>query len=399
MDGEPLMCGIAGILNFRSGRPVDPALLESMRDTMVHRGPDDGGTFTDGEVGLGHRRLSILDLSPAGHQPMTSPDGRYVIAFNGEIYNYLELKAQHFGGEAAFASSSDTAVLLALYRKLGPACVEHLNGMFAFAVWDKRERCLFLARDRLGKKPLYYAHTPDGLAFASEMKALIALPGVDKTLFEENILAYMAFGYVAGEKTLLKGIRKLPAGHRMTVKDGKIEASAYWTLRYRPGPDRGEKTTVEEFGALLEDAIKLRLRSDVPLGIFLSGGLDSSAVVALLARNGAKALKTFSVAFDFGGRFDETGYARKVADTYQTDHHQTYLSPADFRDYIPGYIWHMDEPVCQASAIPLWHIAKVAKEHVTVVLSGEGADEVLAGYPIYRTMLMLERLRGAAAGA
>lgn len=387
------MCGIAGIFQFKTGNPVQESLLLNMRDTMVHRGPDDGGIYLDQELGLAHRRLSILDLSARGHQPMTSRDGRHVVCFNGEIYNFLELKNQHFSGDTDFVSHSDTEVLLAMYGKFGPACVEHFNGMFAFAIWDRQEKSLFLARDRLGKKPLYYAWTAEGLAFASEMKALMRVPGIDKSIVERLLPIYMTYGYVAGEHTLLQGVHKLAAGHRMLIKNRKVETSRYWSPTFAPESDRGEKVYVEEFSKLLEDATQLRLRSDVPLGIFLSGGLDSSAVVAILSGNRTQKLKTFSVAFDFGKDYDETPHARKVAAHFGTEHHDFFLTPKEFQDSIPTYIWHMDEPVCQASAIPLYHIAKKAKEYVTVVLSGEGADELLGGYDIYNYMRVLQKYR------
>ncbi|MDB5047942.1 MAG: asparagine synthase [Fibrobacteres bacterium] len=387
------MCGIAGIFNFRTRKPAEESLLTSMRDTMVHRGPDDGGLFAEAELGLVHRRLSILDLSPRGHQPMSSHDGRYVTVFNGEIYNYLELKAAHFPGDRDFASHSDTEVLLAMYGKLGAGCLGHFNGMFAFAVWDKKDKTLFLARDRLGKKPLYYTLTADGIAFASELKALLEIPGIDRSISEDHLQAYMAFGYIPGEDTLMKHIRKLAPGHFLRVDaGGKVETGSYWSLQFRPERDRGMAAYLPEFNNLLEDAIKLRLRSDVPLGIFLSGGLDSSTVVSMLSGNGAR-LKTFSVAFDLGKEYDETAYARIVARHFGTEHHEIMLSQQEFQDSIPHYIRHMEEPITQASAIPLYHIAKLARKHVTVVLSGEGADEMLGGYDIYNYMRVIDRYR------
>jgi asparagine synthase (glutamine-hydrolysing) len=387
------MCGIAGFFNFKTRKPASADLLLAMRDTMVHRGPDDGGHYTEGETGLAQRRLSILDLSPAGHQPMHSRDGRYVTVFNGEIYNYVELKKAHFDGDADFASHSDTEVLLAMYAKLGAACLPHFNGMFAFAVWDKKDKTLFLARDRVGKKPLYYTVTADGIAFASELKALLKLQGVDRSISEDHLQAYMAFGYVPGEDTLMKSVRKLPPGHSLRVDaNGKIETGPYWSLRFQPEKDRGLPAYLKEFDHLLEDAIKLRLRSDVPLGIFLSGGLDSSTVVSMLSGNGAR-LKTFSVAFELGKEFDETAYARVVAKHYDTEHHEYRLSQREFQDSIGHYISHMEEPITQASAIPLYHIAKLARKHVTVVLSGEGADELLGGYDIYNYMRVIDLYR------
>jgi asparagine synthase (glutamine-hydrolysing) len=387
------MCGIAGFFNFKTHKPAEAGILAAMRDTMVHRGPDDAGAFCEGPLALGHRRLSIIDLSPRGHQPMATRDGRYTTVFNGEIYNYLELKSAHFGSDGNFASDSDTEVLLAMYAKFGPACLERFNGMFAFAVWDAKERTLFLARDRLGKKPLYYAETPDGIAFASELSALLALGGVDKTVSTQHLQAYMAFGYVPGEETLMRGVRKLAPGSWMRVDAaGRIESAPYWNLSFRPERDRGLDAYLPEFRSLLDDAIRLRLRSDVPLGIFLSGGLDSSAVVSMLSGNGAR-LKTFSVAFDAGPEFDETAYARVVAKRFGTEHHEVRLTGEEYLASIPHYIRHMEEPITQASAIPLYHIAKLAKRHVTVVLSGEGADELLGGYDIYNYMRMISWYR------
>ncbi|MEM7543538.1 MAG: asparagine synthase (glutamine-hydrolyzing), partial [Pseudomonadota bacterium] len=276
------MCGIIGVWNFRSGKPVDRGALSAARDLMSHRGPDAAGEWLDQDIGLGHRRLSILDLSDAGRQPMRDRTGRYVISYNGEIYNYRELREQYLSS-TAFDSATDTEVYLNLFAKLGRKAIELCNGMFAIAIWDRDQRKLYLTRDRVGIKPLYYTHTSDGIAFASEIKSLLALEGVDNSVDRARVIAYLNFGYIPGAETIFTNIRKvLPATTLVLSEDG-IEEQRFWNLTYQQEQDRGLEAYSEEFGELFTSAIDLRLRSDVPLGIFLSGGLDSSAVVAQLS--------------------------------------------------------------------------------------------------------------------
>jgi asparagine synthase (glutamine-hydrolysing) len=392
------MCGIAGIYNFRSQAPVDRSGLEQMTAILAHRGPDSGGLHLDGALGLGHRRLSILDLSERGRQPMATPDGRYVITYNGEVYNYIELRAELESRGYRFRSDTDTEVILALYGLHGARCLERLNGMFAFAVWDRMERRLFLARDRMGIKPLYYALTRDGIVFASEAKALFASGSITPEVAVELVDRYMSFGYLPGEETLFHGVRKLSPGCWLQADARGVESATYWELQFARSPGRTADETAEQLRELLLDAVRIHLRSDVPVGIFLSGGLDSSTTVALLAEAGCRDLKTFSVAYRDEPGFDETRYARLVADRFGTDHHVLYLDPDRFLGSIPDFVWYMDEPVTEAAAISLYHISRLLRESVTVALSGEGADELFAGYDIYRYMGWIESYRKLPAG-
>jgi asparagine synthase (glutamine-hydrolysing) len=384
------MCGLAGVYNFRSLAPVERAAVEQMTRILIHRGPDDEGFYFQHALGLGHRRLSILDLTERGHQPMCTADGRFVIAYNGEVYNYLELRNDLAADGCVFQTGTDTEVILALYAQKGPECLQYLNGMFAFAIWDSAERTLFLARDRVGIKPLYYAETADGIVFASEIKALLASQQVSPRVVTANIDTYLSFGYVPGVGTLFQGVRKVLPGQWLQISPHGVKSGFYWDLAYAPNHRRSPQETAEELRKLLLDAVRIHLRSDVPVGVFLSGGLDSSATVALLAEAGIHNLSTFSVAHQAGAQYDETPYARLVADRFQTNHHALYMDPKQFIDCIPRFIWHMDEPVAEAPALAFYLIAKLLREHVTVALSGEGADELFAGYPVYQYMRWTE---------
>jgi asparagine synthase (glutamine-hydrolysing) len=387
------MCGITGIYNFRSRRPVEGDALERMTRSLAHRGPDDEGFFFDGALGLGHRRLSILDLSERGHQPMTTADGRYTISYNGEIYNYLEVRNELESLGQGFHTGTDTEVVLTLYSSQGANCLKRLNGMFAIAIWDSVKRTLFLARDRVGIKPLYYAETAEGIVFGSEVKALLASTSVGARVCLSLIDTYFNFGYVPGERTLFEGIKKLLPGHWLMVGPEGIKCERYWDLEYSPDFQRSPEDAAEGLRELLLDAVRIHMRSDVPVGVFLSGGLDSSTTVALLAEAGVENVKTFSVAYREGAAYDETAYASLVADRFKTDHHVLYIDPAQFQDFVPNYVWFMDEPVSEAAAIALYFIAKHLRDHVTVALSGEGADELYAGYDIYKYMGWIEHYR------
>ncbi|RMD98942.1 MAG: asparagine synthase (glutamine-hydrolyzing) [Deltaproteobacteria bacterium] len=380
------MCGIAGIYNFRTNRPVDRESLERMARVQTHRGPDDEGFFLDGPLGFAHRRLAIISPE-SGKQPMMDEGGN-VVVFNGEIYNYIELR-EALRKRRPFRTGSDTEVILAAYQHYGTECLTHFNGMFAFALWDGAR--LFLARDRLGIKPLYYAFHADGIVFASEVKAILESGCVTPALAPEALSPYLHVGYVPGEETMFAGIRKLPPGARMVVEGGTWRIERYWELAFAPEAIP-EAEALEHFEELLRDAIRLRLRSDVPLGVFLSGGLDSSAVVAFLAEDLDRPLETFSVCYRMAG-YDETPYARQVAERFGTIHREIAVTPESFLADFPRFVWQMDEPVTEAAAISLHHVARLAREHVTVVLSGEGADEILAGYEIYGYMTWLERYR------
>lgn len=323
--------------------------------------------------------------------------GDNVIVFNGEVYNYLELKRELEGDGYAFRTGTDTEVIIAAYDRWGEACLERFNGMFAFAIWDPKQERLFAARDRVGIKPLYYCRHGERLIIASEVKAILAVlpekPSVDPSLID----AYMNFGYIPGDRTLQKGIYRLLPGHCLTFDMKDITIRRYWDVAFTEGAALGSDADIddylERFEALFNSAIDFRLRSDVPLGIFLSGGIDSSAVVAMLAPRVTMRLRTFSVAYDFGQNFNETNFARMVAGRYNTDHNELFLTPEAFRDFIPGYVRHMDEPVTEAAAISLYYLSKKAKEKVTVILSGEGSDELFAGYDFYMYNQILERLR------
>lgn len=386
------MCGIAGIKGFDNRFSVHD--LEKMGNTFPWRGPDDKGVFFDQArgIGLAHRRLSIIDTSAAGVQPMFDSDRQLVIVFNGEIYNYLELRKELEGLGAVFHTKTDTEVILAAYKRWGIHCLDRFNGMWAFAIYDIRNRSLFMARDRMGIKPFYYYRDDQGIFyFASEVKAILSALDQVPDLDLSGLDPYMSFGYLPGEDTLFKGIRRLLPGHYMTLdSDNLLKTGRYWDLNFSVGPDKGLDYYVENGRELLNSAIDLRLRSDVPLGIFLSGGLDSSSIVGLLASRVSQPLKTFSVAYDLGRQFNETPWARQVAETFQTDHHEFFVTPEQFSDFIPDFIRYMDEPVTESAAISLYYIARLAKTHVTVALSGEGADEILGGYDFYRYMAVLD---------
>ena len=388
------MCGILGTLSFSN--TVDEQRLVSMRDTMPYRGPDSNGIWisSNSHCGLAHLRLSILDPTPAGHQPRVEEHGRFVISYNGEVYNYIEIRAELQKKGYTFETGTDTEVILSAYIEWGEDCLNRFNGMFAIAIYDNETETLFLARDRLGIKPLYYYQDEHEFIFASETKAILkglnALPELNIDLIDD----YMSFGYIPGERTLHKGINRLMPGHYAIVKGHEMKISQWWDLTFYNDNDKGFDYYLNESKRLLESAIDLRLRSDVPLGIFLSGGIDSSAVVGLLADKVKEPLKTFSIAYDFGKKFDETHYARMVAEKFGTDHHELKITPRQFADFIPEYIHLMDEPVTEAAAISLFFVSKLAKEKVTVALSGEGSDEIFAGYDLYQYMNVLEKYRG-----
>ena len=388
------MCGIAGIICDKKHAELS-ALIDRMTDLMAYRGPDGRGSavFEDDGIALGHRRLSIIDPKPSGAQPMQSSDRRYWIVFNGEIYNYREIRSDLESRGELFRSHSDTEVLLSAYAIWGEQCLERFIGMFAFAIWDTRDKKLFAARDRLGVKPFYFAYENDTLIFASEPKSILVAREKPREVDRSLIDAYMSFGYVPGKKTLFKGIDRLLPGHCLTWCSGNLSIRQYWDYDFSSQQDKGVVAHVDDIEKLLRSSIDLRLRSDVPLGVFLSGGLDSSTVVSLLAPGAVSGLKTFSVSYDFGPEFDETPYAREVARAFNTDHHEIVITPQDFIDFIPKYIWHMDEPVTEAAAISLYYVSKLAREQVVVCLSGEGSDEIFAGYDFYAYNLVMEKIR------
>src|SRR5215212_1939140 len=377
------MCGIAGRFNYRSGAPADADVVRGLCDLIAHRGPDGDGVWTAGPVGLGHRRLAIIDLSAAGRQPMASGDGDLHITFNGEIYNFLDLRRELEGLGHRFQSRTDTEVMLAAYRQWGIDCLARFRGMFAFALWDAGTRTLFAARDRVGKKPVHYLIDRDGVAFASEPKAFLADPSFEARPNLEALSAYLNYQYVPSPLSAFQGVQKLPPAHYLLVRDGRVTVHRYWKLSYSAKRRLSEEDASAELLERLRDAVRLRLISDVPLGAFLSGGVDSSAIVALMAGLGSAPVKTFSIGFE-DARFDELPYARLVAQRYGTDHHEFIVRP-DAREIFGQLVWHYNEPYADSSAIPTYYLSQLARRHVTVALNGDAGDENFAGYGRYLT--------------
>jgi asparagine synthase (glutamine-hydrolysing) len=394
------MCGIAGRINYVSGKPVAAPVITGMCDLLAHRGPDGSGAWTRGHAGLGHRRLAIIDLSEAGAQPMSTADGEIWLTFNGEIYNFLELRAQLEARGHRFRSHTDSEVILYAYREYGVDCVDHLRGMFAFAIWDEPRRRLLLARDRAGKKPLFYRTDADGIAFASEPKAFLAESGFTPTPDPVALSAYLTYQYVPSPMSAFAGVKKLPPAHCLLVENGHVSVRRYWKLSYATKSRLTEQEAVEELGVRLREAVKIRLMSDVPLGAFLSGGIDSGAVVALMSELGAGPVRTFSIGFE-QKEYDELQYARLVAERYGTRHEEFVVRP-DALEILPRLIWHYGEPFADSSAIPTFLLAELTRRHVTVALNGDAGDENFAGYERYRANVLATkydaispRLRGA----
>lgn len=388
------MCGIAGIFHLETAKPVDPARLRKMTDSLTHRGPDGSGVWTAPGVGLGHRRLSIIDLA-GGAQPMFTADEAQVISFNGEIYNFREVRATLEQYGHVFQSTGDTEVILYAWRQWGVDCVKHLNGMFAFAIYDQPSRQLFLARDRLGVKPLFYAPVSDGsIIFGSELKALLANPLLRREPNVQAIDDYFAFGYVPDQTSLLKNVKKLPAGHYLLLERGKAEAVPvqYWDIDFSKRHKAPAKDLEAELVRLMQDAVGSRMVADVPLGAFLSGGVDSSTVVALMAEKSRQKVKTCSIGFDHGA-LDETQYAELIAKRFQTEHRSRIVAPDDF-GLIDVLADSFDEPFADGSALPTYRVSELARENVTVALSGDGADEAMAGYRRHIFHHAEERVRG-----
>jgi len=379
------MCGIAGIFRYRSLAPVSDQVLRVMAEAMVHRGPDDSGYFRSGPVGLAHRRLSIIDLA-GGRQPIANEDESLWIVYNGEVYNHLDLRRDLERAGHTYRTRSDTESILHAYEEYGPDCVSRFRGMFAFAIWDAPRRRLFLARDRFGVKPLYYAESGGSLIFASEVKSLLASGEVEPRLREDRIAEQVCMGYLAGEDTLLEGIRKLPAGHTMCVDENGCRVEQYWDFpsrsESRENVPRSSAGLRGRFLGLLDESVRLRLMSDVPLGAFLSGGIDSSAVVGLMARHCGERVKTFSVGYDDPASC-ELRYARLAAETFGAEYHEIIVSAQDLRDALPRLVWHEDKPIAFPASVSLYFCSLLASRHVKVILTGEGSDELLAGYDRY----------------
>lgn len=415
------MCGIAGVF-YRNGDKIDPELLVRVTGTLRHRGPDEEGYFVNGtstgcarsesesigtpvrgrieagvgNVGLGHRRLSIIDLS-TGQQPLSNEDGTVWIVFNGELYNFRSLVSELEAKGHRFRTRSDTEVIVHAWEEWGEEAVKRFRGMFAFAVWDERRQVLWLARDRVGKKPLYYLLDDDRLVFASEIKAILEMPGVSRDLDMTALSDYFSLLYIPSPKTAFKAIRKLPAAHQMIVSRDRAEITAYWDLSFHARQSVSEERTREDLLGLLEEATRLRMISEVPLGAFLSGGVDSSAVVALMAKASGDPVLTSSISFGVS-KYDEIAYARRVAEMYHTNHSEFRVTPEAVA-VIEKLAWHYDEPFADSSAVPTYYVSETARRRVTVALSGDGGDENFAGYRRYALDMRENFVRNLVPGA
>ena len=371
------MCGICGF-NWK-----DESLVVRMNDQMAHRGPDQSGTFCDNHVSLGHRRLSIIDLSADGRQPMTNEDGAIQLVFNGEIYNFQSLREELKAKGHVFTSRADTEVIIHAYEEYGLDAVTRLRGMFAFALWDSRRQRLWLVRDRIGIKPLYYSRRGDKLIFASEIKAILQDPGVSRELDRQALYDYIGFEFVPAPDTMFRAVHKLPAGHMLVLEKGHSEVTRYWDLNVSPGRNTlSYADAVERERELLDEAVHSHLVSDVPLGVFLSGGLDSSALVAMMRRHISGPLRTFTIGYH-DRTFSELDYAQQVAEKFETEHHVLMIDDLN-AEYVEKSLWHLDEPMTDLSAVPLFLVCRQAREHITVCLSGEGGDESFAGYDRFK---------------
>ena len=388
------MCGICGKLNFDPQEILDSGLISRMTETLFHRGPDGGGQFVSGPIGLGHRRLSIIDLN-TGAQPMSNEDDSVWVVFNGEIYNFHELRSDLQERGHKFKSATDTEVIVHLYEESGPESVAKLQGMFAFALWDEKEQLLLLARDRVGIKPLYYSSTGKSLVFASEIKSLLADSSLSRNVNPRAIDRFFTFGYLPGNETLLEGIYKLDPGYYLTAHGGQIKKRQYWDLNFEVSADRTDfGKAVEELRNLLRRTVKAHMISDVPVGVLLSGGVDSTAMLRYAVEQTDKPIHTFTVGFSGEEFADERPYARLAAKRFGTEHHEITMTAEDFLGFLPKYAWHMEEPVLEPPAIALYYVSRLARESgVKVLLSGEGGDEAFGGYQTYRNLLLLERLK------
>lgn len=374
------MCGICGKINFNS-KAVDSQVVHSMAEILNHRGPDDTGCYVKDNVGLGHRRLSIIDLSKEAHQPMSNEDGSIWIVYNGEIYNFQELKKNLEEKGHIFRSKSDTETIIHLYEESGTDCVKLLRGMFAFAIWDENKKRLFLARDRVGKKPLNYALKNDSLIFASEIKSILKDPDISREVNIESLHHYLTYQYVPAPETMFLGIKKLLPAHILICEQGKIKIEQYWSLSYKNKVKLSEEEYCEKILESLTESTKIRLVSDVPLGAFLSGGIDSSAIVAIMSKISNKPVRTFSIGFKEES-FNELKYARVIAKLFNTEHREYTVEP-NCLEVLPKLIWHFDEPFADSSAIAVYYLSKMTRQEVTVALNGDGGDESFAGYERY----------------
>ncbi|MDP6793282.1 MAG: asparagine synthase (glutamine-hydrolyzing) [Anaerolineales bacterium] len=393
------MCGICGLLQLPGQQPVSGELLNRMRDLIQHRGPDDAGSYLspDGRIGLANRRLAIIDLSSSGRQPLSNEDGTIWIAYNGETYNFVELRSELQARGHNFRSETDTEVVVHLYEQYGVECVQHMRGMFALAIWDENVRRLFLARDRLGVKPLYYAFAPDAFLFASEIKCLLAHSSLARSVDNEAFYHFLTFLTTPAPQTLFKGIMKLPPGHRAVVNaEGEIRVEEYWDVftSAQPASTYSFAENAERVQAGLRDSVRLRMVSDVPFGVLLSGGVDSSINVALMAAQMDQPVQTFSIGYKGAAvdEFNEVHYARQVADRFGTDHHEILIGRDDLANFLPDLIYHQDEPIADPVCVPVYYVCRLAKQSgTTVVQVGEGADELFGGYRHWLAALRLRR--------
>ncbi len=396
------MCGICGEVRFDGG-PVEGPVLEAMRDQLVHRGPDAAGLYVspNGSAGLGFRRLKIIDLSESADPPIPNEDGSVVVVLNGEIYNFEDLRTDLIQRGHAFRSRSDTEVIVHLYEEYGAACIDRLDGMFAIAIWDDRQQRLILSRDRTGKKPLFFLHARDRLVFASEIKAFFTRPDFDLAIDHAAVPAYFIYGYVPSPGTFYRGVRQLEPGTVAVVeRDGRVTSRVFWRIRF-PSRETVARITrpaaVATLRELMEAAVERRLTSDVPLGAFLSGGVDSTIIVGLMSRFLDRPVKTFSIGFKDSPGYDETSYARLVADRFKTDHTEFIVEPGAF-DMIEKLVWHHDGPFGDSSAVPTYIVSQLTRQQVTVVLTGDGGDELFAGYLRFNAAVVAEKMPSTVRG-
>ena len=384
------MCGIAGIFEYSRREPISPELVRQMTETIVHRGPDDEGVFVGPGIGLGFRRLSIIDVA-GGHQPIANEEQDLWVMLNGEIYNYAELRAMLVGKGHRFTTCSDTETIVHLYEEFGEECIAHLKGMFAVALWDSRKRQLLLARDRVGKKPLFYAADRERILFGSELKCLLAAGGVPTAVDQEAVADYFSFGYVPAPKTIYRAVRKVEPGHYVVASEQGVRQVRYWDLSFANVVERGEQEWCELLRSQLCQATRSRLMSEVPLGAFLSGGIDSSSIVSVMSRLLDRPVKTCSIGFE-DREFNESEYARQVAEQFHTEHYEEIVRPSAV-EVLDKLVWHYDEPFADSSAIPTYYVSRVARQQVTVALGGDGGDESFAGYRRYYFDFLENRLR------
>lgn len=387
------MCGICGKLYFDSKRNVEIQLIENMAKTMSHRGPDGSGTYISGCIGLGHRRLAIIDLD-TGKQPLSNEDDQIWIVYNGEIYNYKELRTELINKGHIFKTKTDTEVILHLYEDMGEQCISELRGMFAFALWDNRKRKLFLARDRVGIKPIYYTVTRDSFLFASEIKALLQDPSVEKAINPSGIHNFLCCTFTPAPEIVFQNIFKLQPGHFLTIENGKKSVKQYWDIQpYFSLNSANKKNLESNFLDLLTNTVKIHMISDVPVGFLLSGGVDSTAMLNFYQEGVASDIKAFTVGFESEQFEDERKYARIAARRYGVDHYEMSITSKNFFEFLPKYIWFMEEPIFEPPGVSLFYITKMARKYVKVLISGEGGDEAFAGYQTYRNLVWLERIK------